>query len=66
MNKEERIFRTNATKEWCEEMMTIYLKFWSDDDEIYKKLKQFYDKGLIKGMIYKNTSQPKKNKYYHQ
>ena len=60
MNKKERAFRVAATKDWCKDIMDKYLAYWSKDDEIYKKLKQFYDENHVTGIIYANTSQHKK------
>ena len=60
MNKEERTFRASATKDWCKDIMKKYLVHWSKDDEIYKNLKQFYDKNHVRGIIYASTSQRKK------
>jgi hypothetical protein len=60
MKKEERTFRAAATKDWCKDMIDKYLAYWSEDDEIYKNLKQFYDENCVTGIIYSSTSQRKK------
>lgn len=50
-------FRAKATKDWCKDMMEKYLAYWSENDEIYKNLKQLYDENQVTGIINSNTSQ---------
>lgn len=52
--------RRSATREWCKSIMDAYAEHWSKDALVYKLLEQFYNTGLMKGHIYKSTSQPKK------
>jgi len=48
MKKLEREFRISTAK------------YWPKDDLVYKRLEQFYNEGVMKGHIFKSTSQPKK------
>ena len=64
MTKKEIEQRAEETKDWCEDMMEKYLKYWSADDEIYKNLKQFYDENRITGIIDSNTSQADIEKWF--
>ncbi len=57
------INRAEATKDWCKDMMDKYTKYWSTDDKIYKDLYQFYNDNHVTGIIYKSTSQQKKEKW---
>lgn len=43
-------------KLWCKDMMDIYLEHWSENDEIYIELKQFYDENRITGIIDSESS----------
>jgi len=56
----DKKFRITTTKDWCKSMMDAYAEYWSKDDLTYKRLEQFYNTSLMKGLIYKSTSQPKK------